>query len=121
MGADIDGGERNAAETNRVRAAHSLWPLGIGFVIGLSAHVGGYALQSTLPTGFPGLLGDCLPRSVDLLWTRAVVAVFVQIIPEVKRRQIRQALDDYEAARREKAKAAGDREGKAENDHLSGQ
>jgi len=33
------------------------------------------------------------------------VVVFVQIIPEVKRRQFKQMLDAYEAARRGKARA----------------
>ena len=32
------------------------------------------------------------------LWTGVVVAMFVQVWPEVKRRQYRQALDAYEAA-----------------------
>ena len=35
------------------------------------------------------------------LWTGVVVALFVQVIPEVKRRQIKQAVDAYEALRRE--------------------
>jgi hypothetical protein len=33
------------------------------------------------------------------------VVVFVQIIPEIKRRQFKQMLDAYEAAWREKARA----------------
>jgi hypothetical protein len=37
-----------------------------------------------------------------------VVVVFVQVFPEVKRRQFRQALDAYEAAQREKARAGSD-------------
>ena len=97
------------------------WSLGISVVIGLAAHVGGYVLQSSLPTGLPGLLGDLLHALGWSLWTGAVVAVFVQVIPEVKRRQISQALDAYEAMRREKTKAVGRGAGKTENDHLSGQ
>ena len=93
MGAGIDGGE----------------PLVLGFVIGLAGHVGGYALLASLPSGLPGLLGDLLHAPGWSLWTGVVVAVFVQVIPEVKRRQIGQALDDYEAVRREEAKAAGKR------------
>ena len=42
------------------------------------------------------------------LWTGVVVVVFVQIIPEVKRRQFKQMLDAYEVARREKARAGSD-------------
>jgi hypothetical protein len=37
------------------------------------------------------------------------VTLFVQVIPEAKRRQIRQALDDYEALQREKAQTGGNR------------
>ncbi len=40
------------------------------------------------------------------LWTGVVVVVFVQIIPEVKRRQMKRALDAYEAALRNQAGAA---------------
>jgi hypothetical protein len=42
------------------------------------------------------------------LWTGVVVVLFVQIIPEIKRRQIKRWLDDYEATLREKARAGGD-------------
>jgi hypothetical protein len=42
------------------------------------------------------------------LWTGAVVVVFVQIIPEAKRRQIERWLDAYEATLREKARAGSD-------------
>ena len=86
------------------------WSLGIGFVLGLVAHVGGYLLSSSLPRGLPGLLGDLLHALGWSLWTGVVVVVFVQVIPEVKRRQIRQTLDAYEALQREKAKGAVDRD-----------
>jgi hypothetical protein len=36
------------------------------------------------------------------------VVVFVQVIPEVKRRQFKQALDAYEAAQREPVRAGTD-------------
>ena len=36
------------------------------------------------------------------------MVVFVKIIPEVERRQFKQMLDAYEAARREKARAGSD-------------
>jgi hypothetical protein len=39
------------------------------------------------------------------LWTGVVVALFVQVIPEVKRRQIEQAVDAYEALRRDEERA----------------
>jgi hypothetical protein len=42
------------------------------------------------------------------LWTGVVVALFVQIIPEIKQRQIKRWLDAYEATLREKARAESD-------------
>jgi hypothetical protein len=41
------------------------------------------------------------------LWTGVVVVLFVQIWPEAKRRQLKQWLDAYEEALREKARAGG--------------
>jgi hypothetical protein len=82
----------------------------IGFVVGLAAHVGGYILLASLPDGLLGLLADLLHALGWSLWTGVVVAVFVQVIPQVKRRQIRQAIDAYEAMRREQAPAGGSRE-----------
>jgi hypothetical protein len=46
-------------------------------------------------------------RSDNALWTGVVVAVFVQILPEAKRRQYKRALDAYEAAQRDQAQAEG--------------
>jgi hypothetical protein len=82
----------------------------ISFVVGLAAHVGGYVLLSSAPSGLLGLLADLLHALGWSLWTGVVVALFVQVIPEVKQRQIRQALDAYEALRRVKAQAGGNRE-----------
>src|SRR5215211_5544466 len=67
------------------------WILGIGVVVGLATHVGGFLLRSSATT--------------ELL---ELVALFVQIWPETKRRQLKQWLDAYEAARREKARAGSD-------------
>ncbi len=83
------------------------WTLVLGFVFGLAAQIGGYALQSSLPRGLSGLLGDLLHALGWSLWTGVVVFVFIEVIPEVKRRQIRETLDAYEALRRGKAKGAG--------------
>ena len=83
----------------------------IGFVVGLAAHVGGYVLLLSATSEPLGLLADLLHALGWSLWTGVVVAVFVQVIPEVKRRQIRQAVDAYEALRREKAQASGNRDG----------
>ena len=82
--------------------------LGIGFVIGLAAHVGGYALLSSAPKEPLGLLADLLHALGWSLWTGVVVVVFVQIVPEAKRRQIKRALDDYEAAQRDKTRVGSD-------------
>ena len=42
------------------------------------------------------------------LWTGVVVVVFLQIIPEIKRRQYKAALDAYEATLREQARSRND-------------
>jgi len=77
----------------------------LGFVVGLAAHVGGYILLSSASSGFLGLLADLLHALGWSLWTGVVVAVFVEVIPEVKRRQIKRTVDAYEAMRRKQAGA----------------
>jgi hypothetical protein len=84
------------------------WSLGIGLVVGLAAHVGGYLLKSSVTTEPFGLVADLLYALGWALWTGVVVVVFVQIFPEAKRRQFKQALDAYEAAQREQAPARSD-------------
>jgi len=84
------------------------WILGIGFVMGLAAHVGGYLLRSSVTTEPLGLVADLLYSLGFALWTGVVLVFFVQIWPEAKRRQIRRSLEAYEAALREKARAGGD-------------
>ncbi len=83
----------------------------IAFVVGLAAHVGGYLLLSSAPSGMLGLLADLLHALGWSLWTGVVVALFIQVIPEAKQRQIERALDEYEALRREKAKAVSGPDG----------
>jgi hypothetical protein len=81
------------------------WILGIGLVVGLAAHVGGYALR-TSATGEPlRLIADLLYGLDFALWTGVIVVVFVPILPEAKRRQYKKVLDAYEAALREEAGA----------------
>ena len=75
----------------------------VGFVVGLAAHIGGYVLASSVPGEPLGLLADLLLALGWSLWTGVVVAVFVEVIPEVKRRQIKRAVDAYEAMRRKQA------------------
>ena len=78
------------------------WSLAIGFVVGLAAHIGGYALLASMPGEPLGLLAELLHALGLSLWTGVVVAVFVQVIPEIKRRQIRQVLEAYDALQRDK-------------------
>jgi hypothetical protein len=82
--------------------------LGVGFVVGLAAHVAGYLLSSSVTTEPYEVVADLLYALGYALWTGVVVAVFVQVIPEVKRRQVKQALDAYEATLREQARAGSD-------------
>ena len=84
------------------------WILGIGFAVGLAAHVGGFLLRSSATTEPLELVADLLYSLGFALWTGVVVALFVQIWPEAKRRQLERWLDAYEAARREMASAGGD-------------
>jgi hypothetical protein len=84
------------------------WSLGIGFVVGLAAHVGGYVLRPSATTELLGLVADLLYALGWALWTGVVVVVFVQIYPEAKRRRLNWALDAYEAALRDKARAGSD-------------
>ena len=81
-----------------------LWSLGIGFVLGLAAYIGGYALKTSVTTEPFKLLADLLYALGWALWTGVVVAVFVEVIPRVKQRQFKQALDAYEAALHQKAR-----------------
>jgi hypothetical protein len=83
------------------------WSLGTALVVGLIANVGGYLLKSEVTTEPLGLVADLLYELGYALWTGVVLVVFVQVFPEVKRRQFKQALDAYEAARREKARTGG--------------
>jgi hypothetical protein len=82
--------------------------LAVGFVVGLAAQIAGYLLRPSPPTEPLGLVADLLYALGWALWTGVVVVVFVQIIPEIKRRQIKRTLDAYEATLREKARAGGD-------------
>jgi hypothetical protein len=90
------------------------WILGIGFVLGMTAYVGGYALRSSVTTEPLRFVGDLIYTLGWALWTGVVVVVFLQVLPEAKRRQYKQALDAYEAALRDKARAEGDASGNDE-------
>jgi hypothetical protein len=81
--------------------------LGIGFAVGLAAHVGGFLLKSWAATEPLLLVADLLYALGWSLWTGVVVVVFVQLFPEAKKRQYKQALDAYEAVVGAQARAAG--------------
>ena len=83
--------------------------LGIAFVVGLAAHIGGYLLKSSVTTELLGLVADLLYALGFALWTGVVVVVFAEVLPEVKRRQFKRMLDAYEATRRDQARAGSDR------------
>jgi hypothetical protein len=84
------------------------WALGIGFVVGLAVYVGGYALRSSVTTEPLGFVADLLYTLGYALWTGVVVVLFLQVLPEVKRRGYKQLLDAYEAALPDKTGAEGD-------------
>jgi hypothetical protein len=81
------------------------WILGIAFVVGLAAHVGGFLLKSSAATEPLLLVADVLYQLGQALWTGVVVVLFVQIWPEAKKRGYKQALDAYEAAVGDRARA----------------
>ena len=74
------------------------WILWLSLVIGLLAYVAGYALRASFTSEPLAFFGDLLYALGYALWTGVVVVVFLQIIPEVKRRQYKQVLDAYERA-----------------------
>ena len=84
------------------------WILGTVFVVGLAFHVAGFLLKTWVTTEPWLVLGDLIYTFGWALWTGAVVVVFVQIWPEIKRRQYEQALDAYEAAVARQAPAGSD-------------
>src|SRR5262245_23067458 len=61
------------------------WALGVGFVVGFAAYAGGYALRSSVTSEPLAFVGDLLYTLGWALWTGAVVVMFLQVIPEVKR------------------------------------
>jgi hypothetical protein len=79
------------------------WTLGLIFLVGLVAYVVGYFLRTEATTEPFGLFADLIYTLGFALWTAAVVVVAVELVPEAKRRQIRSALEAYEAIRQKKA------------------
>ena len=73
------------------------WILGIGFAVGLAAHVGGFLLKTSTTTEPWMVLADLLYALGWSLWTSVIVVTFLEIWPEAKKRQYKQALAAYEA------------------------
>jgi hypothetical protein len=65
----------------------------------------GFLLKTWVTTEPLLLLADLLYALGWALWTGVVVVVFVEIWPEAKKRQYKQALDAYEAALSRRARA----------------
>jgi len=73
------------------------WSLCFAFALGLAAHVGGFLLKFSVTSEPVLLVADLFYALGWALWTGVVVVVFVQIWPETKKRQYKQALDAYES------------------------
>ena len=93
-------------ETHRERLRENAYGQGflysvlvVTFIVGLGGYVAGYLLKSTGPTEPLALLADMLYTFGFALWTAAVIVVLLEIVPEAKRRQVRRALEVYEATR----------------------
>ena len=78
--------------------------LAAAFVVGFIAHVAGHLLKSSAPAEPLGLLADLVYTFGFALWTAAVVVVLLEVMPQVKRRQIRRVLEAYESTRRNKSR-----------------
>ena len=93
---------------DRGRAATRLLDPRDALAVGLAAYVGGFLLKSSATTEPLELVADLLYTFGWALWTGVVVVVFLQVIPEAKRRQFKLALDAYEATLREGAGAGSE-------------
>ena len=96
----------NLTDVRRIASGKRVqqWILWLSLVIGLLAYVAGYVVRSSFTSEPLAFFGDLLYALGYALWTGVVVVVFLQIIPEMKRRQYKQVLDAYE-----RAQHAGDR------------
>jgi hypothetical protein len=70
--------------------------IGFCLVVGLLAYAGGYLLRSPDTSEPVGLLADLLYTLGYALWTGAVVVALLEVVPRVKQRQFREALQAYE-------------------------
>jgi hypothetical protein len=73
----------------------------IAFVLGLIVHVIGYWLRQSA-TGEPfRLIAELVSLMGGALWTGVVVIGFVQVFPEAKLRQLKRAMTEIEARKRQ--------------------
>jgi len=72
------------------------WYMGSALAIGLAAQIVGYLMRPSTTSEPFGLIADLVYAFGLTLWTGVVVTVFVQVLPELKRRQIRRFLETYE-------------------------
>jgi hypothetical protein len=73
------------------------WILPLALALGLLAYTAGYVLRASA-TGEPvTFLADLVYGLGFALWTGVVVAFFVQVFPQAKRRQLQRYLDAYDA------------------------
>jgi hypothetical protein len=102
----------HVTELRRTASGQSIlaWSLATALVAGLVAHIAGYWLRAMALAEPIGLLVDLIYALGYALWTGAVVVAFLQLYPEAKRRQIKRAIDAYDAAVRDKERPndAGD-------------
>ncbi|MGZ3587150.1 MAG: hypothetical protein ACXVAE_02475 [Candidatus Limnocylindrales bacterium] len=102
---------QNASVLRRtVTGPHFLyWSLAIGFAVGMASYVSGYFLRSLALNEPFALLADLLYALGWALWTGVVVVLFVEVVPEAKRRQIQRVLEDYDAVVAERARRGDER------------
>jgi hypothetical protein len=83
------------------------WIFATAFAVGLAAHVGGFLLKGSVTTEPWALLADLFYALGWAMWTGVVLVAFIEIWPEIKKRQYQQVLDTYEAAMARKARMGG--------------
>lgn len=91
----VDWMAENVADMKRLVSGQRILygSLAIAFVLGLALQVIGYVIQASGPHEPLGLTADLLYALGWALWTGVVVVVFVEIVPRIKWRQIREAID----------------------------
>ena len=74
------------------------------FVLGLTVHIAGYLLIITANGDPVSLLADLLSTLGTTLWTGVVLVVFLEILPDARRRWMSHRLEAYEAALRDQGR-----------------